>query len=202
MPDSAGADWKRLPERWADVVAGCGAEYFSDASLPSRLVAAAYTELKAATPPEFVVGQLAARTLLDAKDIRELFGVLHRKAVSKSNWVAAHQPTIGTAFVAAAAAAAGTCGDCDDEDGEITVDTGLDQYDGSLVGRRVTVLWRPRGASGEPQPSDYYPATIVSYKSSNRKYMFIIHFDDCFDDGSSAEAVELPDDTITVMTRE
>ena len=39
----------------------------------------------------------------------------------------------------------------------------------------------------EPQPSDYYPATIVSYKSSNRKYKFIIHFDDLFADGSSAE---------------
>ena len=51
------------------------------------------------------------------------------------------------------------------------------------------------------QPSDYYPATIVSYKSTNRKYKFIIHFDDQFDDGSSSEAVGLPDDGIRVMTR-
>ena len=48
------------------------------------------------------------------------------------------------------------------------------------------MLWRPCGAAGEPQPSDYYPATIVSYKSRNHKYKFIIHFDDRFDDGSSA----------------
>ena len=55
--------------------------------------------------------------------------------------------------------------------------------------------------TGEPQPSDYYPATIVSYKSTNRKYKFIIHFHDQFEDGSSAEAVGLPDDSIRVMTR-
>ena len=107
---------------------------------------------------------------------------------------------MGAAF--ASAAMAGVCGDCDDEDGEITVDEDVRQYDGSLVGRRVTVLWRPRSATGELRPSDYYPATVVSYKSSNRKYKFIIHFDDQFDDGSSAEAVGLPDDTIKVMTRE
>ena len=63
------------------------------------------------------------------------------------------------------------------------------------------MLWRPGGAAGEPQPSDYYPATIVSYKSRNHKYKFIIHFDDRFDDGSSAEAVGLPDDTVRIMTR-
>ena len=36
---------------------------------------------------------------------------------------------------------------------------------------------------------------------SNRKYKHIIHFDDQFADGSSAEAVGLPDDGIRVMTR-
>ena len=61
--------------------------------------------------------------------------------------------------------------------------------------------WRPGGAAGEPQPSDYYPATIVSYKSRNHKYKFIIHFDDRFDDGSSAEAVGLLDDTVRIMTQ-
>ena len=93
------------PERMlARLVRGCIAlaftacvlaEYFQDTSLPSRLFAAAYSEVKTATPPESMVGELAVRTLLDAKDIRELFRVLHRKAVSKSNWTAAHQPTIG-----------------------------------------------------------------------------------------------------------
>ena len=64
--------------------------------------------------------------------------MLHRKATSKSNWTAAHQPTIGSAF--AAAAEMGACGDCDDEDGEITVDDNVRQYDSSLVGRRITLL--------------------------------------------------------------
>ena len=94
-----------------------------------------------------------------------------------------------------------TCGECDEDDGEITVDDSIQEFGESLVGRRATVLWRPHGAAGEPQPSDYYPATIVAYKGTNRKYKFIIHFDDQFDDGSSAEAVGLPDDSIRVMTR-
>ena len=92
------------------------------------------------------------------------------------------------------------CGDCDEE-GDITVDEQVQTWDASLIGRRVTVLWRQGRATGEPQPSDFYPATIVAYKAANRKYKFVIHFDDSFDDGSSAEAVGLPDDTIRVMTR-
>ena len=198
-PNAEETDWKRLPERWADVVAGHGAEYSEDASMPSRLIAAAYQEQRMAKPPEQVVGQLASRTLLDAKDIRELFCVLHRKATAKSSWASAHQPTIGSAFAAAAADA--LCGGCDEEDGEITVDDSIQEYDASLVGRRATVLWRPGRATGEPQASDYYPATVVSYKGTNRKYKFVIHFDDRFDDGSSAEAVGLPDDSIRLMTQ-
>ena len=197
-PNAAGSDWKRLPERWADVVAGRGAEYFDNSSLPSRIVAAAYEQVKTASPSERVIGELATRTLLDAKDIRELFRTLHRKTTTKSNWTAAHQPTIGAAFATATGAA--MCGDCDD-DAEITVDDGMTQYDETLVGRRVTMLWRPAGAAGEPQPSDYYPATIVSYKGTNRKWKFIVHFDDQFDDGSSSETIGLPDETIRVMTQ-
>ena len=192
--NTAGSDWRRLPERWADVRAGRGAEYSQDASLPSRLIAAAYLQEQTAAPPERVIGELARRTLLDAKDVRELFIKLHQKATIKTNWAAAHQPTMG-----AVAAAAGECGNCEEEDG-ITVDDSVRLYDQALIGRRVTVLWRPSGASGDPQSSDYYPATIVSYKGTNRKYKFIIHFDDRFEDGSSSESVGLPDDTIRVMT--
>ena len=199
-PNESGTDWKRLPERWADVLAGRGGEYFQDESLPSRIVAAAYQEQKTPTPPERMIGELAARTLLDAKDIRELFRKLHSKATAKSNWTAVHQPTIGSAF-ARAAMEDGQCGDCDEDDGDITVDENVHAFDGSLIGRRATVLWRPRGATGELQPSDYYPATVVAYKSANHKYKHIIHFDDRFANGSSSEAVGLPDDGIRIMTR-
>lgn len=205
-PDVERTEWKRLPERWADVMAGRGAEFFKDDSLPSRMVATAYKEHNTATPPERVIGELASRTLLDAKDIRELFRALHKKATSRSRWAAVHQPTVRPAAaqqptIAAAFANLTACGDCDDEHEGVTVDDNIQQYDASLVGKRVTVLWRPEGASGEPQLSDYYPATIVSYKGTNRKYKFIIHFDDVFDDGSSAEAIGLPDETIRVMTQ-
>eukprot|EP00966_Prymnesium_polylepis_P197358 4573454-Prymnesium_polylepis.1 len=63
------------------------------------------------------------------------------------------------------------------------------------------LMWPPMLDYGEPQASDFYPATIVAYKGNNRKYKFFIHFDDRFDDGSSAEAIGLPDDTIRVMTQ-
>ena len=62
------------------------------------------------------------------------------------------------------------------------------------------MLCRPAGAAGEPQASDYYPATIVSYKGTNRKWKYIVHFDDQFD-GSSSETIGLPDETIRVMTQ-
>jgi hypothetical protein len=129
-PDSAGTGWKRLPERWADVMAGRGTEYFQDTSLPSRMIAAAYAEQKTATPPECVIDELAARTLLRPSDIRELFNKLHRKAKAKSGWTAVHQPNIGTLF--ATAAMAGECGECGEEQDDIAVDDNIQQFDSSL----------------------------------------------------------------------
>ena len=44
VPNAAGDDWKRLSERWSDVVSGadCAEAYASDASLPSIILTAAY----------------------------------------------------------------------------------------------------------------------------------------------------------------
>ena len=149
-------------------MAGRGKEYFEDSSLPSRCVAAAYQQAKTATPPESVVGALVKRTLLDAKDIRTLFQVLHKKATTKSNWTAAHQQTIQASFAASSGGASGAQEDAE----EMEVDDNVRRYDESLVGRRCTVLWRPRGATGDPLPSDYYPATVVSFNSKAHKFKF------------------------------
>jgi len=86
------------------------------------------------------------------------------------------------------------CGTVDDEE-TLT-------YDESIVGRRVAALWRPAGCEGDqPSPSDYYPATIVSFNSSKRTFRHIIHFDDRFADGSSSETVGLPDPGVRISSR-
>lgn len=196
-PNPQATDWTRLPARWAEVVAGRGKEYFEDSSLPSRCVAAAYQQAKTATPPESVVGALVKRTLLDAKDIRTLFQVLHKKATTKSNWTAAHQQTIQASFAASSGGASGAQEDAE----EMEVDDNVRRYDESLVGRRCTVLWRPRGATGDPLPSDYYPATVVSFNSKAHKFKFIVHFDDRFATGASGEKVGLEDEPdVRIMT--
>ena len=75
-------------------------------------------------------------------------------------------------------------------------------YDGSLIGRRITVLWGVCGDVDveEREDSDFYPATIVAYKASNRKFKYVIHFDDMFSSGKTSEKVGLPDEGIRIMT--
>lgn len=86
VPNAAGDDWKRLPERWADVLSGaaCAKAYATDDSLPSNILAQAYRAAPTASPPAATVARLAKLTLLADDDIRTIFKQTHAKAVAKA----------------------------------------------------------------------------------------------------------------------
>ena len=81
-PNAAGDDWKRLPERWADVGSGaaCAQAYETDMALPSNVLDLAYRTEQTAAPPSATVARLAGQTLLEESDIRSIFARLHAKA--------------------------------------------------------------------------------------------------------------------------
>jgi len=71
-------------------------------------------------------------------------------------------------------------------------------HDASLIGRRITVLRHDEDAEGEPQAADYHAATVVAYKSNNRKNKFFIHFDSPVA-GQTTEKVDLKNSDIRIM---
>ena len=86
VPNAAGDDWKRLPERWADVLSGaaCAKAYATDDSLPSNILAQAYRAAPTASPPAATVARLAKLTLLADDDVRAIFKQTRAKAVAKA----------------------------------------------------------------------------------------------------------------------
>ena len=86
VPNAAGDDLKRLPERWADVQRGaaCAKQYATDDSLPSNILAKAYRAAPTASPPNATVARLAKQTLLAEDDIRAIFKQTHAKVVAKA----------------------------------------------------------------------------------------------------------------------
>ena len=194
-PNAAGTDWKRLPERWGDVVQckPCADDYACDATLPSKVLAAEYTKAPTADPSLAVLARLASRTLLQVSDIEGVFAKLDRKRRNTLQWEAPHR--------------SGAAADVDDEEGECEIETRELVYDETLVGRRCTVLWQPRGCNTPPTDNDYYPATVVSYNPRARSLraasgsdgpcQYIIHTDD-----GMRERVGLKDEpSIKIMTR-
>jgi hypothetical protein len=69
-------------------------------------------------------------------------------------------------------------------------------YDAGLVGRRCTAWCEPE--EGTEFVGGYYAATIVAFnaRAHARCGRFLLHFDTC----GQRERVELPDDTVRVMT--
>lgn len=86
VPNAAGDDWKRLPERWADVQNGaaCAKAYFTDDSLPSNILAKAYRAAPTASPTADTVARLAKLAQLADDDIRAIFKQTHAKAEARA----------------------------------------------------------------------------------------------------------------------
>ena len=99
----------------------------SDESLPQRIVMAAYTKLGSPSPSAKLVTELEAKPLLSRSDIRELFTVLHRKAIAaqkgSGQWEQPHRPPPPAAVAAGpppnqpliAVALTAACAECEDE---------------------------------------------------------------------------------------
>jgi hypothetical protein len=168
---------------WEETLAGNGQAYRSDASLVSKIIAAAYALQPSASPSEGLVDSLSKQTKLASQSIRDLFKKHHEHAQKAARWETPHR----------AAAAVGCRGN--DNGGDVRVDNGVIKYDASLVGRRCTALWIPE--EGEEGEEGYYAATIVAYNSraAARIGRFLLHFDD-----GQRERVGLPDHTVRVMT--
>jgi hypothetical protein len=185
-----GDSWMRLPARRAAVLRGEGAIFFSDDALPQRIIQSAYEDARTAEPSRELVAMLARRTLLEPEEVKALFAAHHKKAAAKSRWEGAHLRCRGVGGGSSGNAPVAL------EQADALV------YDASLVGRRITVLWGV-GSDAEPEEredSDFYPATIVAYKASNRRFKYVIHFDDTFSGGKTSEKVGLPDESIRIMT--
>ena len=171
----------------------CADDYACDATLPSKVLAAEYTKAPTADPSLAVLARLASRTLLQVSDIEGVFAKLDRKRRNTLQWEAPHR--------------SGAAADVDEEEGECEIETRELVYDETLVGRRCTVLWQPRGCNTPPTDNDYFPATVVSYNPRARSLraasgsdgpcQYIIHTDD-----GMRERVGLKDEpSIKIMTR-
>ena len=181
---TVGSDGTFTPfaKRWDETLANKGQAYISDESLVSRIISAAYAQqvgTARAEPPDALVASLAKQTLLEPKSVRALFKKHNEQATRLTRWVTPHQ-------VEGA-----------DADVEAVLDNGVLKYDdGSLVGRRCTAFVSPEDGDDSFEEG-YYAATIVAFNSraSSHKGRYLLHFDD-----GQRERVDLPDDTVRIMT--
>ena len=134
-----------------------------------------------AEPPEALVASLAKETLLQPASIRSLFKKHAAHAQKTTRWEVPHRSSEG--------------GGASDDTRAAAVDNAALTYDASLVGRRCTALWSP--PDGEAGDEGYYAATVVAFngRCAAHKGRFLLHFDD-----GQRERVQLPDDTVRIMT--
>jgi len=142
---------------------------------------AAAVQKAVAEPPEALVASLAKETLLQPASIRSLFKKHAAHAQKTTRWEVPHRSSEG--------------GGASDDTRAAAVDNAALTYDASLVGRRCTALWSP--PDGEAGDEGYYAATVVAFngRCAAHKGRFLLHFDD-----GQRERVQLPDDTVRIMT--